>query len=248
MASGNQPLVTQAFTHAFQPIVNTVTGTTFAHEALIRGPNGEGAGHVLAGLAHDSISAVDRESGLRAIALAARLGMSTCLSVNALPQSVDGDAHAFALADAAQASGFPIHNLILEVTENEAIADVARFIDAVSNYRRLRIQIAIDDFGAGHSGLNLLADFQPDLLKLDMNLVRDIASRGPRQAIVRAILQVCEDLGIDVIAEGIETVAEYAWFSDHGVSLFQGYLFATPGFQQLPVPDIPELVKARGSR
>ncbi|MEP6834770.1 MAG: EAL domain-containing protein [Gemmatimonas sp.] len=232
------------FTHAFQPIVNTLSGTTYAHEALIRGLNGESAYHVLSGCTNDSIDALDRDSGLRAIALAAQLGMSSCLSINARPRSVEGEAHAAALAHAALACGFPIHNLILEVTEDEAIADVAQFIDAVSSYRRIRVQIAIDDFGAGHSGLNLLADFQPDLLKLDMNLVRNIASRGPRQAIVRAILQVCEDLGIEVIAEGVETMSEYAWFSDHGVSLFQGYLFAVPGYEGLPAPVFPQLVSA----
>ena len=67
-----------------------------------------------------------------------------------------------------------------------------------------------------------------------MNLVRDIHSDGPRQAIVRGILQTCADLGIDVIAEGVETAPEYYWFKRHNVELFQGYLFAKPGFATLP--------------
>ena len=96
------------------------------------------------------------------------------------------------------------------------------------------MRVAIDDFGAGHSGLNLLAEFQPDLLKLDMNLVRDIHTHGPRQAIVRGILQTCGDLAIDVIAEGVETEPEFAWFEAHDVELFQGYFFAKSGFECLP--------------
>jgi EAL domain-containing protein (putative c-di-GMP-specific phosphodiesterase class I) len=71
------------------------------------------------------------------------------------------------------------------------------------------------------------------VIKLDMNLVRSIESRGPRQSIVRAIHQVCDDLGIDVIAEGVETAAELDWFRQQGIHLFQGYLFARPAFEQL---------------
>jgi blue light- and temperature-responsive anti-repressor len=84
--------------------------------------------------------------------------------------------------------------------------------------------------------LNLLADFQPDVIKIDIHLVRDINGKGPRQAIVRAVIQACDDLGIDVIAEGIETEAEYRWFKRAGVGLFQGYLFGRPEFQSLPSP------------
>jgi len=85
----------------------------------------------------------------------------------------------------------------------------------------------------------MLADFQPDQIKIDMNLVRGIEGNGPRQAIVRAVVQVCGDLGIDVIAEGVETLAEYDFFVEHGVRLFQGYLFARPEFESLPRPHFP---------
>ncbi len=114
------------------------------------------------------------------------------------------------------------------------VDDAVAFARAIDEYRVLGVKVAIDDFGAGYAGLNLLADFQPDLIKIDMNLVRGIRSRGPRQAIVRAILQACGDLGIDVVAEGVESSDEYRWFREEGVRLFQGYLFARPGFQLLP--------------
>jgi EAL domain-containing protein (putative c-di-GMP-specific phosphodiesterase class I) len=114
------------------------------------------------------------------------------------------------------------------------IQDMGRLRTVINRCRVRGLRIAIDDFGAGHSGLNLLAEFQPDLLKLDMNLVRDIPTHGPRQAIVRGVLQTCADLGIDVIAEGVETGAEFAWFQAHDVQLFQGYFFAGPAFECLP--------------
>jgi blue light- and temperature-responsive anti-repressor len=85
------------------------------------------------------------------------------------------------------------------------------------------------------------ADFQPDLIKLDMHLVRDIDRAGARQAIARKILQVCDDLGIEVIAEGVETAEEYDWFRRLGVRLFQGYLIGRPVFESLSLATFPEL-------
>ena len=92
---------------------------------------------------------------------------------------------------------------------------------------------AIDDFGAGYSGLNLLADFQTDLVKLDIGLIRDIDRNKSRQAIVKGIIQVCKDLGIKIIAEGVETVEELEVLQSFGVELFQGFYFAKPKFQNL---------------
>ena len=136
--------------------------------------------------------------------------------------------------EAAQRSGISPDRLVLEITESEVIDDHAAFGRAVNEFRRTGLQLAIDDFGAGYAGLTMLADFLPDLLKLDMSLVRGIEGNGPRQAIVRAIMQACIDLGIDVIAEGVETLKEYRWFKNAGVSLFQGYLFGKPQFEGLP--------------
>lgn len=227
------------FSHAFQPIVDTIARTVFAHEALIRGMAGESAEKVLKGLSYETLHEIDRQSVTRAVATAGRLNMQSSLSINSLPHSLESSSRCNELQAASEASGFPLSRVIVEVTENEAIADISGFTDTIAEYRRLGVQIAIDDFGAGHSGLNLLADFQPDLLKLDMNLVRSIHNRGPRQAIVRAILQVCEDLAIEVIAEGVESPAEHDWFSEHGVRLFQGYLFAKPAFEAMPPVSFP---------
>jgi EAL domain-containing protein (putative c-di-GMP-specific phosphodiesterase class I) len=230
----------RAFTHAFQPIVDVSARAVWAYEALLRGPGNESAGAVMADLDRDTLHRLDRGSRVSAIALASRLGMTACLSLNAMPQSLDdADHRAGATVEQARACGFPLSRIIVELTENEAISDRERFTDTVAEYRALGVQLAIDDFGAGHSGLNLLADFQPDILKLDMGLVRNIGSNGPRQSIVRAIIQVCEDLAIDVVAEGVETVDEYAWFEGEGVRLFQGYLFARPGFESLPLAFFP---------
>ena len=141
--------------------------------------------------------------------------------------------------EAAARHSFPLERIILEATEVEAIGDPAHFAKVVNEYRRAGMKLAIDDFGAGYAGLSLLSEFQPDIVKLDMKLVRGIDSHGPRQAIVRGIAQVCVDLGIDLIAEGVETLDEFVWFDNLGVSLYQGYLFAKPLWEGMPSIHIP---------
>jgi len=92
---------------------------------------------------------------------------------------------------------------------------------------------AIDDFGAGFPGLNLLADLQPDIIKLDMALIRNVDTDRARRSIVAAMVTATNDLGIRVIAEGIETAQEFAALRDLGIDLMQGYHFAKPAFQAL---------------
>jgi EAL domain-containing protein (putative c-di-GMP-specific phosphodiesterase class I) len=223
-----------SFSHAFQPIVDVDANVVFAHEALVRGPNGEGAGAVFGRVGADDLGAFDRASQLRALRLAGRLGLDTHLSLNTLPQTITASRPI--LTDLlATAGGVSVDQsrIVLEITESEAVVDLARFGRAVDDCRGAGLKLALDDFGAGYSGLNLLADFQPDMIKLDMNLVRSIESRGPRQSIVRAIQSVCEDLGIDVIAEGVETRDELEWLRGAGIRLFQGFLFARPAFEAL---------------
>jgi EAL domain-containing protein (putative c-di-GMP-specific phosphodiesterase class I) len=222
------------FSFAFQPIVDAEASTIVSYEALIRGRNNEPAGSIFSKVLPADMHGFDADTRIAAVELAARLGIQCSLNLNFLPRSVRiSDAPIRRTVDAAMRCGLSIDRIVLEVTEGEMIDDQAHFIALVNQYRGEGMKVSIDDFGAGYAGLNLLADFQPDQVKLDMNLVRGIESKGPRQAIVRAIVQACGDLGIDVLAEGVETLNEYRWFRDQGVRLFQGYLLAKPGFEQL---------------
>ena len=135
--------------------------------------------------------------------------------------------------EAAESSGFPIEKIIFEMTEGEQVANQSHLRDIVSEYKRQGFLTAIDDFGSGYSGLNLLAEFQTDLIKIDMALVRNIDKDKTRQAIVKGIVQVCHDLSIRIIGEGVETYEEVSVLKDFGVELFQGYYFARPAFQAL---------------
>ncbi|MEQ8662675.1 MAG: EAL domain-containing protein [Gammaproteobacteria bacterium] len=240
------PAARPRHSYAFQPIVDVATRQVFSYEALLRGAHDEPAGAILGQMSDDEIHALDESGRQRAIELACQLGLDARLNLNFMPHSITRSDAAIASTFAAAARfGFPTERLVLEITENQAISDYARFIAVVNPLRARGVQVAIDDFGAGHSGLNLLANFQPDMVKLDMELVRDVSRSGPRQAIVRAIIQVCFDLGIDFIAEGVESEDELRWFEQQGVTLFQGYLLARPAFERLPPVNWPAAAATR---
>src|SRR5690606_28807276 len=133
--------------------------------------------------------------------------------------------------EAARRTGFPVENIIFETVEGEHVADPDYLKRIFATYRSQGLKTAIDDFGAGFAGLNLLADFQPDILKIDMGLVRNINASKPRQSIVRAIARLGEELNMRIIAEGVETSEEFACLNDLGISLIQGYLISKPLFR-----------------
>jgi len=222
-------------TMAFQPIVDLRRRAVFGHEALVRGRNGEGAAAVLERVSDANRYSFDQTCRVAAIDLASRLGLEGMLSINFLPNAVyRAETCIRATLEAAAQMSFPASRLMFEVTESEQVRDHQHLKDIFVEYRRRGFTTAIDDFGAGHSGLNLLADFQPDIVKIDMALTRGIDGDRVRRAIVSGIARVCGELRIEIVAEGIETAAECLALQDLGIGLFQGYLFARPGFESLP--------------
>ena len=234
--------MTQEFTFAYQPIVDVELRRVVSFEALVRGPNNEPAGWVLAQHTGEALRAFDLEARRRAIDLALTLNLPCYINLNLLPNTAQttGESAFMSTVSMAMARGLHPARLVFEVSESEAIAHFDRFVAQANLCRELGVQFAIDDFGAGYAGLNLLADFQPDTLKLDMSLVRDVESKGPRQAIVRGVIRTCQDLGIDIVAEGVESLGEYGWLRCEGISLYQGYLFARPAFRALPEVRFPD--------
>nr|WP_076070371.1 EAL domain-containing protein [Sphingomonas montana] len=229
---------------AFQPIVDVVTGRPFAYEALVRGPDGQGAGEVLSAVTPENRYAFDQQCRVAAIEGAVAAGIletDARLSINFLPNAVYSPVACIQLTlKTAHATGFPTDRLIFEFTENEEMADIDHVKHIVESYRKMGFATAVDDFGAGHAGLGLLANFQTDFIKLDMDLIRGIDTSLPRRLIVGGVVRIAESLGITVIAEGIETVAEYDALRGIGVRYIQGYLLARPGFRALPAVTLPE--------
>lgn len=228
---------------AFQPIVDIHTGLPFAYEALVRGPNGEGAQTILSQVTPDNRYAFDQQCRVAAIEGAVAAGIletQALLSINFLPNAVYSPAACIQLTlKTAAAAGLPTDRLLFEFTEGEEMADTNHVKTIVESYRKMGFSTAIDDFGAGHAGLGLLAKFQTDYIKLDMDLIRDLDTSMPRRMIVEGVMRIARALNITVIAEGVETVGEYHALETLGVRYIQGYLLARPGFRSLPAFTLP---------
>ncbi len=221
-----------AFDYAYQPIFDVRNGSIFAHEALVRGPNGEGAMSVLSQVTEANRYRFDQACRVKAIKGASQLGIQENISINFLPNAIYKPELCIRTTLAAATTyGFPVDRIIFEVTEGERVDDGPWFAQILREYKRCGFKTAIDDFGAGYAGMKLLADFQPDIIKIDMDLVRNVDSNKARQAIVRSMVRLCEEMDIQVIAEGIETTAERDFLRDSGISLMQGFLLAKPAFR-----------------
>lgn len=233
------------FSMAYQPIVDLATGGLFAYEALVRGIDGSGAANILSSVDRDNRYGFDQACRIKAIEVAAALNLpatGASVSINFMPNAVyQPEACIRTTLATAERTSFPLDRIIFEVTEGEQVVDQAHLAAIISAYRGMGFRTAIDDFGAGFSNLNLLAEFQPDILKLDMLLIRKIDRLPVKRTIVRSILSVCHEIGAQVIAEGVETIDEYQALVDLGIELFQGYLFARPAFEQLIEPSWPQL-------
>ncbi|WP_133479218.1 EAL domain-containing protein [Cognatilysobacter segetis] len=224
---------------AYQPIVDVARCEVFAYEALVRGPDGQPAGWVLERMTPETLYRFDQTCRVLAIDTAARLGLGGAkLSINFIPNAVYEPASCIRLTlAAADKVGMPVESLMFELTESERIADPQHALSILAYYQRRGFVTAVDDFGAGFAGLQLVVQFQPQVLKLDMELVRGIDHHRARQAVVGGALQIARELGSDVVAEGVETEGEYGWLRAAGVRLFQGYYFARPQLEALPQPD-----------
>ncbi len=223
------------FTMAFQPIVNFHEKSIFGYEALVRGPNQEGADYILSQVTDSNRYKFDQAIRVKALDLAQKLNLEGMLSINFLPNAVYRPETCIrATLEAAAELNFPTNRIMFEVTEGEKVIDHDHLKKIFIEYKKQNFTTAIDDFGAGYAGLNLLADWQPDVIKLDMSLTRNIHNDHVRRALVFGIIAVCKQLSIQIIAEGIESKEERDTLYSHGVNLFQGYYFARPGFECLP--------------
>lgn len=237
-----EPLPSSDYCFAFQPIIDVEKSKVSSLEALLRGPGGISPKEVFAqfGSDEEALHQFDLQSKVKAIAQAVQYGCKSDLSINLLPKSLIQykDSTTF-LLDALANCGLSPEQLVVEVTEDEAITNYDEFRAATQKLRSAGIRIAIDDFGAGYAGLAMLTEFQPDKLKIDRRLVDGISRNGPKQAIVSAIIDLCRPLGILVVAEGIETLDEFDWLKKAGAQRFQGFLFAKPALGTFGNVSIP---------
>jgi EAL domain-containing protein (putative c-di-GMP-specific phosphodiesterase class I) len=232
------------FTMAFQPIVDVEAQQVFAYEALVRGPRGESAGSILSQVTDANCYAFDQNCRVKAISLASQLGLAGTrakLSINFMPGAIYSPAACIQLTlKSAETYNFPLDGLIFEITEAEKVLDRQHMRDIVAEYHRLGFKIALDDFGAGYCGMSLLADLPIDIVKLDIDLTRDLHRRPKALAIVNSMVELAKTTGCDIVAEGVETIDEFTAIRDCGIRLMQGYLLAKLAFEALPGFTMPE--------
>ena len=237
------------FSMAFQPIVDVMRGNIYGYESLVRSITGEGAQAVLSRVPANNFHLFDRACRSKAMAESMRCGFleqsDTRLCVNVNPNAAIEEVSNIGLTcEEAVDIGFPLDRLVLELVEDDEITDFDVLKRLTEEYRARGVQIAMDDFGAGYSGLKLLSKLNPDIVKLDMELISRLDDDRTAQIIVKAIVRACFEIGITTIAEGVERYDQAMRLRDMGVIYQQGYYFARPAFEQLPpiVFGLPDVV------
>jgi EAL domain-containing protein (putative c-di-GMP-specific phosphodiesterase class I) len=213
---------------AFQPIVDATTTGCIGYEALLRSEEPS--------LAHPTavLEAARRLEQLETVGRVMRDRVAEKFRGEARPELLFVNLHIADLLDPHllspnSALSRLAPQVVLEITERAALEGIADLSSRITSLRELGYRVAIDDLGAGYSGLTMFALIEPDFIKLDMGLIRDIEQKPMHQRIVRSVVGLCEDMGKTAVVEGVETVAEFETLRELGCVLFQGYLFGRPG-------------------
>jgi EAL domain-containing protein (putative c-di-GMP-specific phosphodiesterase class I) len=213
---------------AYQPIVQAGSGSLFGYEALLRSgdPALPGPGAIL--------DAAERLGRVDDVGRAVRCKASESMQGVRPPALLFINLHAVELNDETlTCPTAPLtmiaSRVVLEITERASLEAIDDVPSRIAQLRELGFRIAIDDLGAGYSGLMSFTQLEPEFVKLDMSLVRDIHKNPLKQKLVRSMTALCKDMGITVVAEGIEVVEERDTIIELGCDLLQGFLLARPG-------------------
>lgn len=219
---------------AFQPIVRPSDQTTLGYEALVRSRE-RSLPHpgALIGAAETLGRLPDLGRTIRRAAAGAMPDAppGALLFVNLHSRDLLDDALYF---EAEALSGIA-ERVVLEITERASLEDVPDFRARVARLREMGFRLAVDDLGAGYAGLTSLTSLEPEIVKLDMALVRGVAASAKQRKLIRSMTALCQDLEISVVVEGVETVEERDVLLELGCEYFQGYLYARP---EAPFPTV----------
>jgi EAL domain-containing protein (putative c-di-GMP-specific phosphodiesterase class I) len=218
---------------AYQPIVLIKNRTILGYEALSRGARGTGleTADDLFGAAedHELLVELDRLCRRRALLSSARVPSSARIFVNTLPGTIrDPQFRGKPLIDFLDKTQVSPDRIVIEITEKLVIENYSLFREAMAYFTDLGMSFAVDDVGAGYSGLESIARLKPHFLKIDTNLVRDVHESLVNREMVKAILSLGSGIGATVIAEGIQGADEASALLAMGVDYGQGYYLARP--------------------
>ncbi|WP_229776576.1 EAL domain-containing protein [Deinococcus ruber] len=226
--------VSDHLTFHFQPIVQLRTGAVYGYEALVRAEqHGQHRGAELllqAAAAHGQARAFDAQARKTAIRQGyPQLQADQQLFINFAPGVVyNPDICLQTTFATCREVGADFSRLVFEVTESEAFPDLTLLRSILERYRQEGAQVALDDLGAGHTSLNYLSELKPDIVKLDRGLVSGLHREDRRVPLITALIGYAHDLGIRVVAEGIETPDELAQIIALGADYAQGYFLGRP--------------------
>lgn len=231
------------FSMAFQPLVDLSENKVFGYEALVRGVNNEPAYSVISRVTAKNIYRFDQVCRVKAIYLAAQSSITERLNINFLPGAIyRPDICIKTTLAAAEKYGFPCENITFELVESEHIKDTSHLQNIINHYKKIGFSVAIDDFGSGFANLDWLASLAPDSIKVDMSLVRDVDTNRKKRAILTSLSGLCRELGIDILAEGVETQSERDTLVDMNIMKQQGYFFSPPQFERFERVDISKFL------
>jgi len=220
---------------SYQPImrIQEEQHTIMGYEALSRGPRGsslEPADRLFgAARAHGLRVELDRLCRQRALLSSGRIPSNVKIFVNTLPATMrDPQFRGKALIDFLEKAQVDPRRIVIEITEQEVIENYDMFQATMATFAVLGMTFAVDDVGAGYSGLESIARLKPSFLKIDYSLVHDVDQSGVNRAMVEAIIKLGHEIGAEVIAEGIEKSEELNVLSAKGVDYGQGYYLARP--------------------
>lgn len=225
----------------YMPIVDLRTGTMLGWESLARGPEGTKFHNpsVLFDFAEEvgalfSLERACREEALKGIG---SLGFSQKLFLNIHPHTVgDPTFTAGETRRLLQKYGLRPEQIVFEITERHPIRDFTLFFRTLEHYRSQGYQVAIDDVGAGYSGLWTLGKVRPEYIKIDMSLVRGVDANPVNRALLETLVEFADKIGSSIIAEGIETETELSSLMDMGVHFGQGFYLSKPAHPK-PMPE-----------
>lgn len=226
----------------FQPIVSADdAGDVFAYECLLRGLSADGT--VISPLrmfdaarSAGMLFYLDRTARLLAIEEISHLGLDTLAFINFNPASIyDPTSCLRSTLRAVRYSNISPESIVFEVTESDGVRDMKHLENILNHYRAAGFRVALDDLGSGYGSLNLLTRVRPDFVKLDMELVRDVDSDPYKAMVATRLLEMADDLGVKVVAEGVENARQHKWLIANGAHYLQGYYLAHPASTP-PVP------------
>lgn len=236
---------TRSVTPVFQPILAFGTGEILAYEGLIRGPESsqlhtptklfDAATH--AGL----LTELNMLCARKVVRQFARLGLRRQLFLNITPQTVlEVKDDTQRITRFIRDCGLDIAQVTIELTENQYISDRSIFRDALTLFRGAGFRVALDDLGEGFSSLRLWSELQPDFVKIDMHFVQGVSEDSVKYHFLKSLQLIAEGCGSSLVAEGVETVADFCILRDLGINNAQGFLIGRAA--QRPSDLIPDQV------